>query len=102
MLKLTRMRGEADAIYVAPSAIAAIEPDGAGGSYVRLTGMQHDYCRVRETPDAIMCMPEMLRHLNPIMQLPITGGAFCPLGSPHCPNSGVRPVNFMPALSGGG
>jgi hypothetical protein len=80
MIKLTRAEyvshseGKAtyratEPVWVAP---AAIETMAFVGGATEI-GFAHRGFAVMETPEEIMAMPEMQRHMNPLMQVSATG-----------------------------
>jgi hypothetical protein len=62
MLKLTTVDGIA--VYISPAHISALCQYSSGKTDVRFAGGSY---LVRETPDQIMAMPEMVYFLNPAM-----------------------------------
>lgn len=82
MLKLTRHHPPGT-LFMSAANIVALEPNG---TYTRVySAVSHQFL-VKETPEQIMTMPEMQRHLNPAMlvtpQFDVTGPGFIDLRNP--------------------
>jgi hypothetical protein len=67
MLKLTTP--DRASVYISPAHISAICQYSSGNTDVRFAGGSY---LVRETPEQIMAMPEMIRYLNAHLGVPLS------------------------------
>jgi hypothetical protein len=70
MLKLTLAEEENRTIYISAKSIQSMNIGLAeAGTFLALNGIAH---WVRETPEQILAMDEMIKELNPLFYLPST------------------------------